>query len=693
MTAPTLVYALLFIPFGLLLVIFAAIFLTVGYKKDLGRSLVSLAASAVALVVSLLLAKLLGWLLSGGAASLLSGLLPAEEGMGGSLVQSVAQSAAQAVLSFVLFGLFFIIALIVLKSVGKKISWDKLDKLNTGTAKTKVAGMGVRLVDALLVVLMLLLPLYGTLAFAVPPVSAVMDLSVTRFMKGDTPALSDGIADEADGLSYDAEELLEDYATSDREETPSADSDAEMRELVKAVEGHPVLALYKYGPADWVYSSLSSVSMNGQTIDIARAAKVLEGLLDRLMAFVEAQEDPDGQKILGACEELVSYTRRNVVEERWFYNIVMAVLGEMDKAVAQLPDDGEETGFESGLETYKQIRSLADMSYADFKSNGVAVLGFAEYILKSDLLQTLQEDPESLFSQEMTKTMEEVGTRVGGLINHSKQAVVLKKLVLQQSAYSQLRYKYTYKDADGFVYDYDERSAFEASKAFVDTYCDDEPAAEELWQKEGLAFLLLVVDGGTDLDAVELFARYPQFGGEAAAELLYAERITAAAGGEMLCGCYLGEEDDVADAVRQSLEKDTRMLETMKAKLKTYESASWGTPAFGAFAEETAAKQLGVGDQITARRAYLEALRDGGDMQKAASDVKKAYAAAIKNEQPCNYYDRYGNISGSFRLAYREDGKVAICVELYNDATDEAWYYIDGKEVTGQVWDKQGLRH
>ena len=64
-------------------------------------------------------------------------------------------------------------------------------------------------------------------------------------------------------------------------------------DVMKTIESHPVLIPYTYGPGDWVYSGLSSFSMNGNTVDISRAAEVMGGLTQRFFAFMETIETND----------------------------------------------------------------------------------------------------------------------------------------------------------------------------------------------------------------------------------------------------------------------------------------------------------------------------------------------------------------------------------------------------------------
>ena len=347
----TVVQLALYVPLFLMLAIFAIVYLKNGYQKDLGRSLISLGATVAAVLVSLLLAKGIGW----GGAAVLSKAIPADlltesAGSLGTLAEDLVQGIIEVVLSFLLFGIFFIVSLAVLKSIGKRIRWDSL---NTGKVGTRLAGMGLRAVDAVLVTVMLLLPLYGTLAMVAPPAAALARMSSSV----EAPQQRGNRAPEA----------------------PAAEEN-EAAALLEAIANHPALIPYRYGPGEWVYSGLSSFSMNGKSVDVTAAAQSLAGLLDRVQAVQDAAEAEDEQAALDAVQELLDYTRNKVITQRWSYNLLMAVVSEVEeKAEQQL--DGTEHGDEL-LDLYEQIKPLVHMSFEDYQTNAMALLDFGSYYLE-----------------------------------------------------------------------------------------------------------------------------------------------------------------------------------------------------------------------------------------------------------------------------------------------------------------------
>ena len=468
----TIIKIALFVPFALMLAIFAIVYLINGYKKDLGRSLISLGATAAATIVSLLLAKGISWL----AAPLLVKVIPANLLSGldelGSFAEGLVQGAVEVVLSFLLFGLFFIISLAVLKSIGKKINWDTL---NTGKTGSRLAGMGIRAVDAVLVTMMLLLPLYGTIAVIAPPAAALARMSASTAQPQQRGNISPDLPEAEEN-----EELI----------------------VLETVANHPALIPYKYGPGSWVYSGLSSFSMNGKSVDVAAAAQSLEGLLDRVQAVQVAIETEDEQTILDAVQEVIDYARKNVIHQRWSYNMVMALVGELD---AQVELHAEELAAEEEVQAmYDQVRPLLDMSFAEYKQNGEALLSFADWML--GIYEQYGETTEEMDEEQMISLMQEFYKRIGDLLNCSEQAAGLKRILLQQTAQKLFDAIPNPDDRNGDLPN--------SAAAFINKYYGDGIVEEKDRLAEAGVFVQLL-EGGDALDSAELFVRHPLFGADA----------------------------------------------------------------------------------------------------------------------------------------------------------------------------------
>ncbi len=347
----------LYVPFALLLTIFGIVYLIAGYKKGAGCSLLSLAATVVAVLISLALTKGLAVLL----ASPVTALLPKDlVSQVPSIAQGFIRGGVEILLSYVLFWMLFIVALVVLKNLAKRPSLEaKLQKCNANTGVSRAVGALIRGADALLVVLMLLLPLYGGIATTIPTAKALVQLMA----------------------------MTNEDATTE-----------ETMDILKAMADHPVVALYRYGPGGWVNGCLTSFTINGNTTNVAAAAEGVTGLLERTGTLKEAVNNKDKQAALDASKDLVDYARDNVVNERWFYSLVMTTADDLQKQVESQVD---------GADRYAAVGDLLDMPMEDFQANADIVLDFT-----SDYLDIYSncDDLSDLNSAEVKDDLEDLYT-------------------------------------------------------------------------------------------------------------------------------------------------------------------------------------------------------------------------------------------------------------------------------------------
>ena len=310
------------VPIAIFFVIFGSVFLASGYKNSFWRSLVSLGATIVAILISFLLGKLAGILVAAPAcAGILDVILkaaPAEAGM----IKIVLQSVIQVALTLFFFGLFMIISLAVCKKIGKSLPWEKVQNDPVDGRSMRLAGMGIRFLDAIIVTLALLLPLYGTLAFAASPLSTVANM---------------------------------------------AGADNEVAAVLNAVEQHPTTKIYKSGPAASLYRGLSTANIGGESFGLASMAETVAGTVRRFDAFTNS----DGQQRADALSDLTQYLLKNVVEEPWCYNLVTVAQDELKKINEPVP---------------QQIAQVLEMSELEFKENSVALLSFVNYALDNGFM-------------------------------------------------------------------------------------------------------------------------------------------------------------------------------------------------------------------------------------------------------------------------------------------------------------------
>lgn len=490
----TIVQITLVVPFLLLLAIIAIVYLKDGYKKDFVRSLLSLVATSISVVFSLLLSKGISRLVSEPMLSLLPPRVAEYMAMRGDIWFTIAQVVIEVAVSFLLFGLFFFITLAIFKAVSKKIPLGKLEKLSAGKVGTRLVGMVIRGVDAVLVTLMLLLPVYGTIATVAPPAAVVARI-------GENAALFTLEGESA--IATQQQEIISDNQVVAEE--PS------VFEALDVVANHPVLLPYKYGPGAWVYSGLSGFSLNGKTVDVVSAANSLVGLLDRLQACMVAIEAEDVQGATGAVDELIDYTRQEVIYQQWSYDMAMAFVGELDTFVEN--ESQAVTVEEELTELYAQMRPLLDMSFEEYTHNAEGVLDFVDW-----LMEMYSQYGESILSEESPVIQgEELYIRLGSLLNNSEQMVGLKRLVLQTCAQEMFNDMPDSADPEYADY-YDTRRELPNSGVeFVNKYFGDGFVPEEKRLAEAGAFFALL-NAYDKMDVAEVFARHPLFGADAVIE-------------------------------------------------------------------------------------------------------------------------------------------------------------------------------
>lgn len=334
-----------FVPFILTLTIFAIVYMKSGYKNGLWRSLVSLGATVVALLVSVGLGKLLGGLLSGSLSDLLPRSLFDEMGAATGFVLFIAKAAVQVVLTLLFYGLFLVIGTAVLKGIGKRLPAKKLMEEPGENKGLRFAGMGIRALDAVLLTFALLLPLYGPISVALPPVSKAV--------------------------------------------TMAADTENQAVRLLNTVEKHPVVKAYKIGPAAAVCKGLATLNMDGGTLDLAAITETIEGVIQHVMAFSSAERSERAD----ALEDLIQYLRQNVIEENWCYELISISRGAMKDAehpVAQ------------------ELAQLLDMSKEEFKDNGVALLEFIDYGLNNGFMDFYKRNDYESLSPEFYEKLGEL---------------------------------------------------------------------------------------------------------------------------------------------------------------------------------------------------------------------------------------------------------------------------------------------
>ena len=355
---------LLWIPFVIVMTATLIMFLLSGYKRGLWRSLISLGVTAISAGLSLLLSKLIAHPVAG----LIMENIPAEDmdlPFSPEFVTQLVQGLVGVTISLLLFSVLMLMFCLIGKTLSNYLGDDKLMPKSTGM---KWAGLGIRLIDAVVFSLLILLPLYGTLATYTPVVQTA--------------------------ISY-VDEQTEDVEA-----------------LMDAVTEHPVVTASQDGPVGWVYDGLAEAQIGDNSLDIAGMADSVSGLMEKVEALENASEETAVPRAL----ELIDYLRSDVVDEDWCYELVIEQsLPEMRTMLLEDATENERIMVEKLLE-------LCDMSQKDFRKNSHAILDFMEYLLENDQVEIDLED-----AMESKEFLEEFGK----LINASWQAAGLKKMMIR----------------------------------------------------------------------------------------------------------------------------------------------------------------------------------------------------------------------------------------------------------------------
>lgn len=231
---------ILWAPFCMVVLLSGLRFAIQGWKRGIWVALLNLGITLAAAAIAVPIAKLALPIVLARLSVALSDALPAMELSGGSVLGQGLPRILAALLLFPL--IFFLLAL-----VARLTSLLLRPLLSTKKAGPRAAGLVVGTIHAVVYPLLLLLPLYGTLAVFAPTVSTEPHASV----------------------------LAE----------------------------HPVVRLAATEPAQWYYGNLSTVEVAGTTLDAGDIAAAAEGLL----VPPHSEEGADRQE--GPLQDLILYLK------------------------------------------------------------------------------------------------------------------------------------------------------------------------------------------------------------------------------------------------------------------------------------------------------------------------------------------------------------------------------------------------
>ncbi len=400
---------IMWLPFIVVFLISGIVFCITGYKRGLWRGLVSLGVTLVSVLLSLLFVRLLNRPIAKLAVWIMEKVGVAD---GDGMWLSAAEVGVQGL--FVLLGFSFF--MLVFSIVGKSLA-DKYLKKYMMTEQTGMrwGGLGVRFVDAFVFTIMLLLPLYGSVATLAPAVDSLLSLSSymekldaeSDMDNGDVAANNKGILLVSNSVGIDVNDMP----------TNQTAAEDDIQTLLNAAMEHPLTRISSGGPTSFVYSSLSTISTERGGMDVASAVETLDETIRWVHDLISLAEE---EKLTNTdVLEFTHFLREDVVKQDWCYTICMKVYD----LFAQLPDI-------QSFELEEELAFFGDISQKDFIINANALLEMAECVLQDDVFNKFEDISDEA---ELYALLEENGIiqKWGETMNASSYAVTARSLVVK----------------------------------------------------------------------------------------------------------------------------------------------------------------------------------------------------------------------------------------------------------------------
>ena len=329
----TLIPVLLWVPFGLLVLITGLIFCIRGYKNGAIRSAFALGATVFSVIACIALSVLLSWPLSKLFVPLTAPLTASLVSPGASLygmVQGLMGTVVSVLIALFLFPLLFLIAAIVLRTVALKTSRNKFAEPQK---PAKWGGVGVGLVEALVFSLALLLPLYGSLSTYLPTL---------------------------------------------RELT----TEAEAADLMEDVCDHPLVTAFGVEPLRFTYDNLGVIVYEGGATYPSTLMEDLRDILSQVSSLSEKELADYGQAELDLLQRL----RQNPFLREILYRVMAVGLQEIGKTEEGGRPVGLELAEEDIAPTGEAVLDLVENLVEENMNTGILADGLdVQTLMQSEL--------------------------------------------------------------------------------------------------------------------------------------------------------------------------------------------------------------------------------------------------------------------------------------------------------------------
>ena len=331
---------ILWIPFLLVFLSVGVPFCFKGFRKGIFHALISTGATVVAILISFFAAKILASLAMDKVMLALPDFSDEAGSAAANLIPMLIEGLVTSLLAVILFSLLLAILMPICKWLLALIPVPKAKGLIT-----RLLGMTLRLAEGLVVTMLLLLPLYGTVAVYGPAVDIALAFT-------DSPSIEDTMPDS-------------DEATGGQE----------IRELVQCAITHPVVTAAKSEPFSVVYNALSSAGTDGSTVNVP---KMVQSITQSADAF---QSIMDGDITFSDFDALAEIPVE-LVETDWFYALFSELSASMNDALGDLGADAP---------TYATaMQKLTALPKEEFTQCCTGILDWLEFADEKGLFQVLE---------------------------------------------------------------------------------------------------------------------------------------------------------------------------------------------------------------------------------------------------------------------------------------------------------------
>lgn len=328
---PQMIQIALWIPFIFVAAITLPVFCSAGYRRGTWNALASLAATVLAAVASVLLARALAEPVSRPIVAALEEVLASRGGMAVGMGTVLVKGVVCVLMAMGLYFLLMLVLTVLFKYIARALWGEELQRSESGM---RWGGLMVRLFDGVLYALLLLLPLYGSLGNVLPMLSSITDLS------------------EADPEAYQA---------------------------LTAVTQHPVAKVSKVGPLKTVYTHLAVVPTENGDISLVEVTESVTGTVERYQMLEEAMLS--GEVTMEQIDDLLAFARDELLHQEWVYSGYRQMLDS-------LPPEAYED------ENVTQLIQLMKMDRKDFIKNADTILSVVQYALEEGVVERLDKEPD-----------------------------------------------------------------------------------------------------------------------------------------------------------------------------------------------------------------------------------------------------------------------------------------------------------